>query len=87
MTTKDGNVAKLAVDEITVPGTDVSVYQALYQRRMAWKFKDEAVPKVALERMLEAAVWAPNHRLTEALALLCSKCGKPAPTDTWRPSL
>ncbi len=65
MTTKDGKVAKLAVDQITVPGTDVSVYQALYQRRMAWQFKDEAVPKGAVERMLEAAVWAPNHRLTE----------------------
>ena len=65
MTANDGKVVKLAVDEITVPGTDVSVYQALYQRRMAWQFKDEAVPKVALDRMLEAAVWAPNHRLTE----------------------
>ena len=65
MTTKDGKVAKLAVDQITIPGTDVSVYQALYQRRMAWQFKDEAVPKAAVERMLEAAVWAPNHRLTE----------------------
>lgn len=65
MTTKDSNVAKLAADQITVPGTDVSVYQALYQRRMAWQFKDEAVPKAAVERMLEAAVWAPNHRLTE----------------------
>ena len=65
MTTKDGKVAKLAVDEIVVPGTDVSVYQALYQRRMAWQFKDEAVPKAGVERMLEAAVWAPNHRLTE----------------------
>ncbi len=65
MTTKDGNVAKLTVDQLTVPGTDVSVYQALYQRRMAWKFKDAAVPKAAVERMLEAAVWAPNHRLTE----------------------
>ena len=65
MTTKDGKVAKLAVDQIIVPGTDVSVYEALYQRRMAWQFKDEAVPKAAVERMLDAAVWAPNHRLTE----------------------
>ena len=65
MTTKDGKVAKLAGDEIIVPQTDVSVYQALYQRRMAWKCKDDAVPKAAVERMLEAAVWAPNHRLTE----------------------
>jgi len=65
MTAMDGKVAKLAADEITVPMTDISVYQALYQRRMAWQFKDEPVPKGALERMLGAAVWAPNHRLTE----------------------
>ena len=65
MTTRDSKDAKLAVDEITVPKTDVSVYQALYQRRMVWRYQDEAVPKDALERMLEAAVWAPNHRLTE----------------------
>jgi nitroreductase len=65
MTTRDSKGPKLAVDDITVPRTDVSVYQALYQRRMVWRFQDEAVPKDALERMLGAAVWAPNHRLTE----------------------
>jgi nitroreductase len=32
---------------------------------MAWKFKDEPVPREAIERMLNVAVWAPNHRLTE----------------------
>ena len=65
MTTEGGKVAKLADDQVAVPATDISVYQALYQRRMAWQFKDEAVPKASVERMLEAAVWAPNHRLTE----------------------
>lgn len=65
MTTRHGKGAKLAADEINVPRTDVSVYKALYQRWMAWRFQDKAVPKEALERMLEAAVWAPNHRLTE----------------------
>ncbi len=65
MTTEGAKVAKLSVDQITIPGTDVSVYQAMYQRRMAWQFKDATVPKAAVERMLEAAVWAPNHRLTE----------------------
>ena len=65
MTAEHGKIAKLSVDDISVPGTEVSVYQALYQRRMAWHFKDEEVPKSALERMLEVAVWAPNHRLTE----------------------
>ena len=57
--------AKLTIGECTVPETNVSVYEALYQRRMAWSFKDEAVPREALERLLETAVWAPNHRLTE----------------------
>ena len=55
MTTEGAKFAKLAVEQITIPGTDVSVYQALYQRRMAWQFKDAAVPKAAVERMLEAA--------------------------------
>ncbi|PKB72769.1 MAG: hypothetical protein BZY75_05330 [SAR202 cluster bacterium Io17-Chloro-G7] len=65
MTTMDGKIEKLKAENMSVPGTELSVYQALYQRRMAWQFKDEAVPKEALERMFEAAVWAPNHRLTE----------------------
>ncbi len=65
MTTMDGKIAKLKAEDIPVPGTDISVYQALHQRRMAWQFKEETVPKEALERMFEAAVWAPNHRLTE----------------------
>ena len=57
--------AKLTIGETTVPETNVSVYEALYQRRMAWSFKDEAVPREVLDRLLETAVWAPNHRLTE----------------------
>ena len=57
--------AKLTIGECTVPETNVSVYEALYQRRMAWSFKDEAVPREVLDRLLETAVWAPNHRLTE----------------------
>ena len=65
MTIEGAKVSKVAVDQITIPETAVSVYQALYQRRMAWQFKDAAVPKAAVERMLGAAVWAPNHRLTE----------------------
>ena len=43
----------------------MSLYEAIYQRRMAWKYKDEAVPREKVERMLDTAVWAPNHRLTE----------------------
>jgi nitroreductase len=57
--------ARIAAEQVIIPGTSVSVYQALYGRRMAWKFKDEPVPREAIERMLDVAVWAPNHRLTE----------------------
>lgn len=67
--------AKIANDQITVPGTDVSVYQAMYRRRMAWKFKDEPVSNETLNRMLEAAVWAPNHRLTEPWRFLVLEKG------------
>jgi nitroreductase len=57
--------ARIKFDAIDVPKTDVNVYQALYGRRMAWKFKDQKVDRAAVERMLESAVWAPNHRMTE----------------------
>src|SRR5919106_4730986 len=57
--------AKVTVDAIAIPMTEVSVYEALYRRRMAWRFKEDPVPREAVQRMLEAAVWAPNHRLTE----------------------
>ena len=43
----------------------MNVHQAIYGRRSAWKFSDEPVDRQAIERMLDAAVWAPNHRLTE----------------------
>lgn len=56
---------KVAMDQVTIPVTKVSVYEALYQRRMAWEFKDAPVSRETIQRMLEAAVWAPNHRLTE----------------------
>ena len=56
---------KLSRNGLDIPATNVSIYEALYQRRMAWRFTNAPVPKDAIERMLEAAVWAPNHRLTE----------------------
>ncbi len=45
--------------------TPLSVYHAIYRRRSAWKFADRPVDLMAIERMLDAAIWAPNHRLTE----------------------
>ena len=65
MSSESGRTEKLGLADCTVPETGVSVYEALYRRRMAWEFKDQPVPRDALDRMLETAVWAPNHRLTE----------------------
>ncbi len=56
---------KLVWNEAKIPQTSTSVYEALYNRRMAWKFLDKPVENAAIERMLNAAVWAPNHRLNE----------------------
>ncbi len=65
MANDSDSAEKLGFDDCTVPETNVSVYEALYRRRMAWNFRDEKVPREALDRMLATAVWAPNHRLTE----------------------
>ena len=68
MVTRKGDEAKpqkIRAGDAAIPATGVSVYQALYGRRMAWRFKDTPVSREAVERMLAAAVWAPNHRLTE----------------------
>jgi nitroreductase len=65
MSSESSHTEKLDFDECAVPETNVSVYEALYRRRMAWNFSDQPVDKDALNRMLDTAVWAPNHRLTE----------------------
>ena len=68
MTSSADNAAtdgKISIDEVGIPVTDVSIYEALYRRRMSWRFQDEPIQREAVERMVEAAVWAPNHRLTE----------------------
>jgi len=43
----------------------VTVIEAIKARRSVPKLQPEPVPRETLEQMLEAAVWAPNHRLTE----------------------
>jgi nitroreductase len=52
-------------DEVEVPQTATSVYEAIYQRRMTKEFTAVAVPEDVLSRLFDAAIWAPNHRLTE----------------------
>ena len=65
MSSDSESAGKLGFEDCTVPETSVSVYEALYRRRMAWDFCDQPAPRDALDRMLATAVWAPNHRLTE----------------------
>ena len=65
MSSESARTEKLGFDDCTVPETSTSVYEALYRRRMVWDFTDQPVPREALDRMLDTAVWAPNHRLTE----------------------
>ena len=63
--TESAGAVKQTPDMVDIPATETSVYEALFQRRMAWIFKDEPVDEAAVRRMLDSAVWAPNHRLTE----------------------
>lgn len=43
----------------------MEVDQAIISRVSVKKFTDQAVPEEWIERCLDWAVWAPNHRLTE----------------------
>ncbi len=49
---------------VEAPVTSVSVYEAIHGRRMNNDFSDAVPAREALQRMLDAAIWAPNHRLT-----------------------
>ena len=56
---------KLNSGDVEIPSTSVSVYEAIFRRRHVKEFVGDAVPRDVLERLFSAAVWAPNHRLTE----------------------
>jgi nitroreductase len=43
----------------------MDVFEALATRRTASAFSDRVPPREVLERVIEAATWAPNHHLTE----------------------
>lgn len=43
----------------------MNVNEAIRSRRSIAKFLDKPVPPAALERILTAGIWAPNHHLTE----------------------
>ncbi|MGQ0548641.1 MAG: nitroreductase family protein [Armatimonadota bacterium] len=43
----------------------MSILDVIKSRRSVPKLRSDPVPREVLEEMLDAAVWAPNHRLTE----------------------
>jgi nitroreductase len=43
----------------------VTVLEAIKSRRSTPKMRPDPVPREVIEQMLEAAVWAPTHRMTE----------------------
>ncbi|MXZ47066.1 MAG: hypothetical protein F4Z08_08805 [Chloroflexi bacterium] len=56
---------KLSSSDVEVPPSSVSVYDAIFRRRNVKEFTGEPVSRGTLERLFSAAIWAPNHRLTE----------------------
>jgi len=48
-----------------VQGPSNSVLDAIRGRRSIPKMKKDPVPRELIDELLDAAVWAPNHRLTE----------------------
>ena len=56
---------KLNSGDVEIPASSVSVYDAIFSRRNVKEFTREPVPRETLERLFSAAVWAPNHRLTD----------------------
>ena len=51
--------------DVVAPESSVSVYEAIFRRRNVKEFTGEPVSDETLGRIFSAAVWAPNHRLTE----------------------
>lgn len=56
---------KLSSNEVEIPESSVGVYDAIFRRRNVKEFTGEPVPDEVLERLFSAAIWAPNHRLTD----------------------
>lgn len=65
MTTETSAASRIHSNEVAVPASEVSVYQALYGRRNTWMFTGEEASPELLNKVLDVAVWAPNHKLTE----------------------
>lgn len=44
---------------------EMTVLEAITTRRSIAQFRPDPIPRETIERLLEAAVWVPNHRLTQ----------------------
>lgn len=53
------------IEEREATGSATAVLSAIRERRSQGKVRPERPPREAIEQILEAATWAPNHRLTE----------------------
>ena len=58
-------VTRVSSTDVSIPPTSVSVYDAIFRRRMSKEFTGDPVSDETLNRVFDAAIWAPNHRLTE----------------------
>jgi len=67
-------------NDISIPRTQTSVYEAIFGRRMAKEFTDTEVSRGTLERLLDTAIWAPNHRLTNPWRFFVLEKGSPIRT-------
>ncbi len=68
---------KISSADVEAPSTSVSVYEAIYNRRMSKQFTEDPVSDDTLGRLFDAAVWAPNHRLTEPTRFFAIRKGTP----------
>lgn len=46
-------------------GSKMDIFEAIFQRRSIGKVKPDPIEKEKIEKLLEAAIWAPNHHHTE----------------------
>lgn len=68
---------KLDSNNVKIPASSVGVYEAIYRRRSVKRFTDDPVSGATLEKLFSAAIWAPNHRLTEPTRFFAVRHGSP----------
>ncbi len=71
---------KLDSNDVRIPTSSVGVYDAIYRRRSVKQFTNDPVPGETLERLFSAAIWAPNHRLTEPTRFFAVRKNSPLRT-------